>query len=296
METIGQRLRFARERLGLSLEEAERTTRIRAQHLAALERDDFDSLPSPVQARGFLKNYSDFLKLDTARVLQDYSGTLLTRPSNGGRPAVPRTEVRVRRRAWLSTDLLVAAGIALGTLTLLVWGGGRVMASLRAASAPAGESSAFIIPSATLAPSPSAPTAIGSAPIAIQLPTASPTLPPLNLPSGRISLRLLVVQRAWVRALADGQERYQGRVKPGAILDLSGDQLVEVTTGNGAAFRVALNGRDLGLLGGLDETVTRLWAPQGEITPTATVTPTVTPTLRPSFTPLGGATVAGAGG
>jgi len=296
METIGQRLSFARERLGLTLEEAERTTRIRAQHLAALERDDFDSLPSPVQARGFLKNYSDYLKLDTARVLQDYSGTLPARRPNGGGPAAPRSEVRVHRRGWLSTDLLVAAGIALGTLALLVWGGGRVMASLRAASAPAGESSVFIIPSATLAPSPSAPTATGSAPIAIQLPTASPTLAPLNLPSGRISLRLLVVQRAWVRALADSQQRYQGRVEPGAILDLSGDQLVEVTTGNGAAFRVAFNGRDLGLLGGLDEVVIRLWAPQGEITPTPTITPMVTPTLRPSLTPLGGATVTGVGG
>ena len=134
METIGQRLRFARERLGLTLEEAERTTRIRAQHLASLERDDFASLPSPVQARGFLKNYCDYLKLDTAQVLQDYSGALPPRRPNGGSPAALRSEVRVHRRGWLSTDLLVAAGIALGTLTLLVWGGGRVMASLRAAA------------------------------------------------------------------------------------------------------------------------------------------------------------------
>jgi len=79
METIGQRLRQARERLGLSLEEAERTTRIRSQHLAALERDDFQALPSPVQARGFLKNYADYLALDTDRLLQDYGAAPSTR-------------------------------------------------------------------------------------------------------------------------------------------------------------------------------------------------------------------------
>ena len=104
------------------------------------------------------------------------------------------------------------------------------------------------------------------------------------------------MQRAWVRALADGQERYQGRVEPGAMLDLSGNQMLEVTTGNGAAFRVTLNGSDLGLLGGLDEVVTRLWALEGEITPTPSITPTLTPTLRPSLTPQGGATLPGPGG
>src|SRR3970282_2689035 len=99
MESIGQRLRLGPELLGLSLEEAERTTRIRAQHLAALERNDFDSLPSPVQARGFLKNYSDFLKLDTVRVLQDYSGTIPSRPQTGGRAAA-RPGAAARRPGW----------------------------------------------------------------------------------------------------------------------------------------------------------------------------------------------------
>ncbi len=170
------------------------------------------------------------------------------------------------------------------------------MASLRAASASAGESSAFLLSTATLAPSPSATVLAESAAAAIEIPRASPTLPPLNLPTGRISVRLLVVQRAWVRAVADGQVRYQGRVEPGAILDLSGDQLVEVTTGNGAAFRLALNGTDLGLLGGLDEVVIRLWSSAGEITPTPTITPTATQTPHPSPTLLETAAPTGAGG
>ena len=88
------------------------------------------------------------------------------------------------------------------------------------------------------------------------------------------------MQRAWVRALSDGQERYQGRVEPGAIIDLAGDRQVEVTTGNGAGLRLTLNGEDLGLMGGLDEALTRIWTTDGEITPT----PTVTPTARTGYT------------
>jgi transcriptional regulator with XRE-family HTH domain len=291
METIGQRLRQARERLGLSLEEAERTTHIRAQHLAALEGDDFAALPSPVQARGFLKNYADYLKLDTDRLLQDYGTTPATRRPPAGRAAsAARPEFRVRRRGWFSADLLVAATIALGTLALLVWGGGRLMASLRAAATPVEQSSALLIPTPTNTSTATVEaTSIGQPLLAFEAPTATATLPPLNLPAGGVSLRLLVVQRAWIRALADGQQRYQGRAEPGAVIDLSADRQVEVTTGNAAGLRLTLNGADLGLMGGLDEALTRIWTPAGEITPTPTVTPTPTATPRPSATPFGAA-------
>jgi len=289
METIGQRLRTARERLGFSLEEAERTTRIRAAHLAALERDDFAALPSPVQARGFLKNYADYLGLDTDRMLQDYGSAPATRRPSSTRPVTaPRPEVRVRRRGWLSADLLVAATIALGTLALLVWGGGRLMASLRAAATPVEQSSVFLVPVPTLAPTATVtPEISGQALLAFKAPTETATLPPLILPGSGVSVRLLAVQRAWVRALADGQQRYQDRVEPGAIIDLSAERQIEVTTGNGAGLRVTLNGVDLGSMGGLDEALTRIWTTEGEITPTPTITPSPTATPRPSATAFG---------
>lgn len=290
METIGQRLRQGRERLGLSLEEAERTTHIRAQHLAALERDEFEALPSPVQARGFLKNYADYLGLDTERLLQDYgAASPAARRSPPTRPpgSSTRAEVRVRRRGWFSADLLVAGSIALGALALLIWGGGRLMASLRSAAAPADQNAAAPVPTVTATPTATLEPAAASLPNVFEAPTATVTLPPLNLPGSGVSIRLLVVQRAWVRALADGEQRYQGRAEPGFILDLAGDRQIEVTTGNGAGLRLTLNGTDLGLMGGLDEALTRIWTPAGEISPTPTVTPTPTATLRPSATPAG---------
>jgi transcriptional regulator with XRE-family HTH domain len=294
MQTIGDRLRQARERLGLTLEEAERTTRIRTQHLDALERGEFDRLPSPVQLRGFLRNYADYLGLDSDRLLRELQGNGADRPTTRPRKTTPPAAVPVRRASWFSTDLLVAAVIALGTLALLVWGGGRAMASLRAAAAPAGESSALLIPTATAS---NTPPAAGTAPAtaATQPPTAAPTLPPVVIPAGQVNVRLLVVQRAWVRALSDGRQRYAGRVEPGAILDLSATTVVEVTTGNGAAFRVSWNGQDQGLLGGLDEVVTRLWTIDGAITPTPTASPTPTITSPPSATPRTTATSAAGG-
>jgi cytoskeleton protein RodZ len=287
MDSIGQRLRQARERLGLTVDEAERVTRIRAAHLQALERDDFDSLPSPVQARGFLRNYAEYLGLDSAPFLRELNGNGRKAKNKAAPLTATRPAVRVRRTGWFSSDLVVAATIALGTLALLIWGGGRVMASLRSAAAPADESSPLLIPTATASIAPVATAATEAPAPALGLPSITPTLPPLNLPSGRVSVRLLAVQRAWVRASRDGVELYRGRVEPGAVIDLVGDQVVEVTTGNGAGVRVSYNGQDLGLMGGLDEVVTLLWTLDGERTPTATVTPTPTVTVPPSATPRG---------
>ena len=58
-------MRERRETLGLSLKDAETAIRIRAAYLMALENDDWPNLPGEVVGRGFLKNYAEFLKLDS---------------------------------------------------------------------------------------------------------------------------------------------------------------------------------------------------------------------------------------
>jgi cytoskeletal protein RodZ len=71
MQTIGQRLKAAREEKRLTLEKVFEATRIRATYLRALELDDLSSMPSPVQARGYLRNYAEFLGLDIDQLLED---------------------------------------------------------------------------------------------------------------------------------------------------------------------------------------------------------------------------------
>src|SRR4028119_310826 len=61
---IGLVLQRARKDRGLSLEEAERATKIRKRYLIGLENDDYTVLPDAVYARRFLKTYANFLGLD----------------------------------------------------------------------------------------------------------------------------------------------------------------------------------------------------------------------------------------
>jgi cytoskeletal protein RodZ len=70
-QTIGQRLKAEREQQRLTLEKVFEATRIRVQYLQALEEDDLSVMPSPVQARGYLRNYAEYLGLDVEQMLHE---------------------------------------------------------------------------------------------------------------------------------------------------------------------------------------------------------------------------------
>lgn len=69
MSELGSWLIRAREARGLTLEDAERDTRISRRYLQALEAEQFDVIPAPVYARGFLRSYSQYLGLDPQELL-----------------------------------------------------------------------------------------------------------------------------------------------------------------------------------------------------------------------------------
>jgi cytoskeleton protein RodZ len=83
MTTIGQKLRESREDQRLTIDKVFEATRIRMQYLRALEEDDLSIMPSAVQARGYLRNYAEFLGLDVDKLLDDLRAANANKPSPG---------------------------------------------------------------------------------------------------------------------------------------------------------------------------------------------------------------------
>lgn len=81
MTTIGQKLKEAREDQRLSIDKVFEATRIRMQYLQALEEDDLSIMPSAVQARGYLRNYAEFLGLDVDKLLDELRAANAQKPS-----------------------------------------------------------------------------------------------------------------------------------------------------------------------------------------------------------------------
>jgi len=69
MSTVAEQLHQAREAKHLTVEQIAEITKIRADHLRALEQGNFDMFSAPVYIKGFVRTYSTLLKLDVPRVM-----------------------------------------------------------------------------------------------------------------------------------------------------------------------------------------------------------------------------------
>ncbi|KAF0143257.1 MAG: hypothetical protein FD156_2777 [Nitrospirae bacterium] len=74
----GEILKQKREESGKALKEIAQTLKIRADYLKAIEDEEFEKLPVAVYAKGYIRDYARFLKIDTEAILNAY--TLKTSP------------------------------------------------------------------------------------------------------------------------------------------------------------------------------------------------------------------------
>ena len=69
--TIGERLRAAREKKGITLDEIARQTRIPVRHLEHIERSEWDALPAVTYSVGFARSYAAAVGLDGPAIGQE---------------------------------------------------------------------------------------------------------------------------------------------------------------------------------------------------------------------------------
>lgn len=68
--TVGEQLRQARQAQKLEIYIVADLTKIRGDHIRALEEGNYSVFSAPVYIRGFVRTYSNLLKLDTPKILE----------------------------------------------------------------------------------------------------------------------------------------------------------------------------------------------------------------------------------
>jgi cytoskeletal protein RodZ len=69
MSTVAEQLRKGREAQNLTVQQLAEITKIRSDHIRALEEGNFDVFSAPVYIRGFVRTCSTLLKLDIPQVM-----------------------------------------------------------------------------------------------------------------------------------------------------------------------------------------------------------------------------------
>jgi len=98
---------------GLTLEDAERGTRISRRFLIALEEHNYSVFPAPVYARGFLRSYCRYLGVDPEGQLAALPAGWAASPPATYLPPISRGPIRLNM-SWLFAGALVVAIVGLG--------------------------------------------------------------------------------------------------------------------------------------------------------------------------------------
>jgi len=76
MATVAEQLRQAREEQNLNIYQVAEITKIKTDHIRALESGTYDSFSAPVYIRGFVRTYAKALKLDVIQITGDLDAEL----------------------------------------------------------------------------------------------------------------------------------------------------------------------------------------------------------------------------
>ena len=186
---VGERLRVAREKKGLSLEDLAAQTRIPQRHLASIESGDWDNLPAPTYTIGFAKNYAAAVDLDRTEI-----GNQLREEMGGQRFASNAADVfePADPRRTMPKSLVIGAILAVIVLV-------AVMSWLNSRSL---EQNDVTNEQATTSP----PTTAAAAPQQAPAPAAAPA---------QEAVVLTATGPAWIQVTDQGKTLFQGELQAG---------------------------------------------------------------------------------
>jgi cytoskeleton protein RodZ len=132
MSTVAEQLRQAREAQKLTIQELAEITKIRTDHIRALEEGNFNVFSAPVYIRGFVRTCSTLLKMDVPQVMSNLEGELGQTVKFREPPPLtdaPRTSVdfvmlQLSKVNWRA-GIVIVGGLAAVVVVVLIVAVGR---------------------------------------------------------------------------------------------------------------------------------------------------------------------------
>lgn len=224
-QSVGARLRAAREAEGLSLTEIANRTRVPIRHLEAIENSDYAALPGSTYTLGFSKSYAKAMGLDEAEIATELRDEL----AQGGYQGVA-----TRAPAYEPTDPARVPSRP------LAWSAAALAVALVAAY--------FLWRSYALSPvvEKEAPKAVAEAPIKDR---AKPAAASAIDPAGEVVITAR--EPAWVKIYdAENKRLYENEMKPGDRYTVPADaNNPMIVTGRPQVLDVTIGGKPVPSLG-----------------------------------------------
>lgn len=229
-QTVGEQLRTARERLGMSLADLGSKTRVPIRHLESIERSEFGALPGQTYTVGFVRSYARAVNCDEIAIVNALRVELLHSGHEGYQAPLQNYEPTDPARVPPKS---------------LAWTAAAIAAFLLAAY--------LIFRSLTLAPIVTAPQTSEQQP----KPKVATTLEGAATASANLPVVLTATDNVWIKVYdADQKRLFEQEMVAGDRFTVPQDaNKPMIVTGRPQALDITVGGKPVPQLGAPDKTV-----------------------------------------
>ncbi|MCW5961668.1 MAG: helix-turn-helix domain-containing protein [Pyrinomonadaceae bacterium] len=235
--SLGEKLRQAREDRGISISEVAEQTRISSLYLEGIEADDYRALPGGIFNKGFVKSYAKYVGLDEQEALSDYARLIASQDNNADDDSkVYRPEVLTDDRSNSSSFLTIVFAVVI--LGLISWGAYTFAKYYGESSGAATEAS----------PTPEPAKTQDNSNTSLSNETNSSDSTPVAIPD-KIAVEIKAVsENVSVTYTMDGEKRSQ-LVSPDASLSFTANESAEISYSKyqSANVQMVVNGKQIAL-------------------------------------------------
>ncbi|MDF1591090.1 MAG: helix-turn-helix domain-containing protein [Desulfobacterales bacterium] len=233
--SFGRYLKNVRLDRGINLQQVSMETRIGIDNLLAIEREDHDRLPAEVFVKGFIRGYAKSVGADADDAVRLY---LSGRRTFQETARVDADLIKSGINFW--PRLLLSLGVLFCIMTLSVF-----ITSFPRKSDVKKEKLR--------------PKAITKNELAVSTPlpqqTASPLMPLPTVVPEKLLLKILTVEKTWLKVIIDDQKSREYSLNPGDRLELEALSEFNLLIGNAAGVHLNINDKDLPVPGNKGQVV-----------------------------------------
>lgn len=231
MMKVGEKLKEARERKSLTIDQVQKQTSIHSTVLKALEEGRCDEMLTPTYVKSFLKKYAEHLGLDTRAILGEYAVTRQAPPVTAvgkiAEPAVIEPAVRTGR--------FKAVVISIAVVALVVFAGAKAVGLIKGIA-----SRKTVVTQEALTPASKKP--VPKKDQGAEKFLAAPSIPK----SSPLKLLIKARQPTLLKIRADGSLVFERVLQGGAAESFTAKDRINIYVAKAEAVSITLNGKNLG--------------------------------------------------
>ena len=241
--SVGKRLREAREKKSLTIEQVQKETKIHSTVLIGLEEGSPSDTLTNTYIRSFLKKYAQFLGINSVELLKEYFPLHAESPA----PSAPIQENGLSKESQVSPKIIYMTGLvvaAIISLALFIFIAGKVSSAIKKAR-PVQKSNSLAAKAKKI-PSSGSAKAVQRKKPAVNTASRTKELVPKNTP---LILEIKVKKAVLVKLKKDGILFFYRVLPAGLIEKTTANRSIELDIAKAPSVELTLNGRPIILRG-----------------------------------------------